>query len=544
MSFLKLRPIQASMFIITALASSNQANAAQQETLPVTGHKPVAAPVINNRSPQVGETLTVISNFSDVDQDKEATGTTGTQYRWQVGNKAGSGNYADIPGATGKTYTPVAGDEGKYLKVKVTPRTDKAITDPYEGDPAFTSPVVVNGKVDVTKSTLSVTTVEKNGVITAGKQSDKAPSTKATLSLTIRSTTGRPLTESTVGFTVNPVDPGSDISSINNNHDGTYTAIFTATKAQKYTVIPTINGIKQSKLSADVKTVAAAPDYKTSSIPPCKGLSGTSLKCRLTFRDEFSNPVSGALVQLEAPFSPKVASISSGYTDSKGDVFINVQTFIDSLDTSFRESGVTLIEINGERFARKLNIALSPVVKPFSLVDQSIHSWDELKKGIVLPLNTAVQFAADGHDRLSVGRWKVSSSIIPVDGVAIKASKTTGGWLTGTLTFTDKLLGVTQTSPVITILPVAKITSSMVDNFYYIDLCRRAGYHEALQDSEDKDLEPGIFTRGYFLTGQAYDVPTVMGYNKSGTRYLNKSDGSIIDSWKNPHEFSGAFLCK
>ena len=41
----------------------------------------------------------------------------GITYKWQIETAAGSGTYADIPSATGTTYTPVKGDQRKKIKV-------------------------------------------------------------------------------------------------------------------------------------------------------------------------------------------------------------------------------------------------------------------------------------------------------------------------------------------------------------------------------------------------------------------------------------------
>jgi hypothetical protein len=59
---------------------------------------------------KVGETLT--ANTSQLD------GNGTISYQWQRSDSA-NGAYTTIEGATGDTYTPVAGDAGKYLKVTV-----------------------------------------------------------------------------------------------------------------------------------------------------------------------------------------------------------------------------------------------------------------------------------------------------------------------------------------------------------------------------------------------------------------------------------------
>ena len=125
------------VLIATILASASLptiAATAKQNTAPVTGHKPVAAPTVDNTAPYVGDTVTVDPKFSDADGDAEDTSAVGASYQWQAEDAVGSGTFSDISGATGKTYAPVAADKGKKLVVKVTPRTDPAISEPAVGD--------------------------------------------------------------------------------------------------------------------------------------------------------------------------------------------------------------------------------------------------------------------------------------------------------------------------------------------------------------------------------------------------------------------------
>lgn len=64
---------------------------------------------------------------ADVKTGVELTASDGTwsngpvsvTYQWQA-DDAGDGNFVDISGATGKTYTPAAGTEGDALRVAVT----------------------------------------------------------------------------------------------------------------------------------------------------------------------------------------------------------------------------------------------------------------------------------------------------------------------------------------------------------------------------------------------------------------------------------------
>ena len=46
-----------------------------------------------------------------------STCVAGITYQWQIETASGSGTYADIPTATGTTYTPVKGDQKRKIKV-------------------------------------------------------------------------------------------------------------------------------------------------------------------------------------------------------------------------------------------------------------------------------------------------------------------------------------------------------------------------------------------------------------------------------------------
>ncbi|EKN6178387.1 hypothetical protein DVQ78_17545, partial [Yersinia enterocolitica] len=90
----------------------------------------------------------------------------GTSYQWQIEDTVGSNTYTDIPGATGKTYTPVVTDGDKHLVVKVTPRTEATITDPAVGSPVTSYAARVKALVP-----LPFTTLEAGGhafSVTAG----------------------------------------------------------------------------------------------------------------------------------------------------------------------------------------------------------------------------------------------------------------------------------------------------------------------------------------------------------------------------------------
>ena len=85
-------------------AATDAVAAAPQPNSPATG-----APAITGTA-QVGETLT--ANTSEV-ADADGLGNIQYEYQWLADD-------SDISGATNATYTPVAADEGKVIKVRVS----------------------------------------------------------------------------------------------------------------------------------------------------------------------------------------------------------------------------------------------------------------------------------------------------------------------------------------------------------------------------------------------------------------------------------------
>ena len=95
------------------LTSEATAAVAAKPNSPATG-----LPTISGTA-QVGETLTV-----ETDGIADADGLTGVSFSYQWLADDGSTD-ADVSGATGDTYTPVAADEGKTVKVRVSFTDDK-----------------------------------------------------------------------------------------------------------------------------------------------------------------------------------------------------------------------------------------------------------------------------------------------------------------------------------------------------------------------------------------------------------------------------------
>ena len=102
-------------------AATDEVEAAPHSNSPATGQ-----PTISGTA-RVGETLTMdTSGIADDDGLVNAT----YRYQW-VANDGGTD--ADISGETGATYTLVADDEGKTIKVKVTVTDDATWDDPNDG---------------------------------------------------------------------------------------------------------------------------------------------------------------------------------------------------------------------------------------------------------------------------------------------------------------------------------------------------------------------------------------------------------------------------
>ena len=122
--------------------SASAATISSDPTDSVIGRVPVVAPTIANQTrpgeaPVDGEVVIVTPNFTDVDGDADES-----TYVWK---RDGS----PISGASSTTYTLTPEDLGATLSVEVTPLTDSAITEPYEGDMVaveITAGTVAGGK--------------------------------------------------------------------------------------------------------------------------------------------------------------------------------------------------------------------------------------------------------------------------------------------------------------------------------------------------------------------------------------------------------------
>nr|WP_242461214.1 ZirU family protein [Citrobacter freundii] len=88
--------------------ASNELSAASAST-------PIAVQIDGavNGFPQVDTELSAVVQLAD-----GSAGDAGT-YQWKIETAIGSGVYQNIPGANGKTYKPVAGDQKRKLQIEV-----------------------------------------------------------------------------------------------------------------------------------------------------------------------------------------------------------------------------------------------------------------------------------------------------------------------------------------------------------------------------------------------------------------------------------------
>jgi hypothetical protein len=115
---------EASFYPVALTASQVAAHDTAGLTTPPTATSDATAAVA--AAPPSSSGAPVVSGTAQVGQQLSAsTGSwSGTQpisyaYQWQTATAA-AGPYSDLSGATGSTYTPVAGDAGAYLRVQVT----------------------------------------------------------------------------------------------------------------------------------------------------------------------------------------------------------------------------------------------------------------------------------------------------------------------------------------------------------------------------------------------------------------------------------------
>ena len=394
------------VFIGVMLASASlpvMAAPARQNTTPVTGHKPVAAPVLNSTAPYVGDTVAVDPKFSDIDGDVEDTSATGTSYQWQVEDTVGSGTFSNISGATGKTYVPVDADKGKKLVVKVIPRTDPAITDPAVGDEVLSDVATVStSPASLVNSSLAIATAQAANTITAGQQTDVDQNTKASLTLTLRDAAAKPnpVKDQTVAFSVTPADAGVAVSNVVDNKDGTYTAVLTTTKSQQYTVTAQVNGVAfgngQTNLQGTVQTIAAAPDAAHTVVEPYTNLAQAAIAAdsqNVGFQahlfDRFDNVVtwSDADIQVTVP-GFNAANVTTTKDASTNTIIVTAGAAGAADTVSYIAEKVTLTKSGGADLlanAELSKLTVVPKITEISYIGIRKASLERNGKSLILP---------------------------------------------------------------------------------------------------------------------------------------------------------------
>jgi len=214
------------------------------------------------------------------------TGATVT-YKWQISNTA-VGGYADIASATENTYTPVAGDAGKYIHVvatgtgSYTGTVTSAATGATAAAPvAITTAAIAGVTAPVTGatpvSTITDTTEYAATITWNGTPSTFAASTAYTATITITPKTGYTLTGVAANFFT--VAGATATNSINS---GVVAAVFSETVSMQLTIATpslttsktyngdTIAAVTAGALSGviggDTVTVSAVATYDTATV--------------------------------------------------------------------------------------------------------------------------------------------------------------------------------------------------------------------------------------------------------------------------------------
>jgi len=129
----------------------------------------VASSVAFTGTEQVGETLTRTYNYSDADGDAEGVSTT----QWYRADDGSGTNEAAISGATSSTYTLVSADEGKFIRVGVTPVAATGTSPGTEAFSSYTGAIAAPASTDFTFTVETTTTDEdfQLGLVPAGSYS-------------------------------------------------------------------------------------------------------------------------------------------------------------------------------------------------------------------------------------------------------------------------------------------------------------------------------------------------------------------------------------
>lgn len=112
---------------------------------------PVASSVAFTGTETVGETLTRTYSYSDADGDSEGSSTT----QWYRADDGSGTNEAAISGATSSTYTLVSADEGKFIRVGVTPVAATGTSPGTEAFSSYSGAIVAPSLTEVATTTVS-----------------------------------------------------------------------------------------------------------------------------------------------------------------------------------------------------------------------------------------------------------------------------------------------------------------------------------------------------------------------------------------------------
>jgi len=112
---------------------------------------PVASSVAFTGTQTVGETLTRTYSYSDADGDSEGSSTT----QWYRADDGSGTNEAAISGATSATYTLQAADEGKFIRVGVTPVAATGTSPGTEAFSSYSGAIAAAGLTEVATTTVS-----------------------------------------------------------------------------------------------------------------------------------------------------------------------------------------------------------------------------------------------------------------------------------------------------------------------------------------------------------------------------------------------------
>ena len=124
--------------------ASAQTTVTSPETESVTGRPPVVATATITGTPttpgawRAGDTLTAVYTITDPDTDAPDMAASDLTLQW-------TSDGANVGTTGSKTYVIQASDVGKRISYRLVPRTDAAVTDPFEGVATLAANVGADG---------------------------------------------------------------------------------------------------------------------------------------------------------------------------------------------------------------------------------------------------------------------------------------------------------------------------------------------------------------------------------------------------------------